>query len=147
MREIICTGCNNSLFISEEHFHSSEVVFDCSSCGSAIKQNENGQWLVFAETELENECQSTLESIDLKCLQCNSTDIVKNVRAVDRSHSNSINDLKLEVYENPNALFFKGVYEGRLKANICVDCGFVMWNISVIEARSLKRHQNKNIKR
>lgn len=40
----------------------------------------------------------------MKCLQCASERIVKNVRVVDRGYKNVKYDLKLEVDEKPNAI-------------------------------------------
>ncbi|PHS10662.1 MAG: hypothetical protein COA78_10900 [Blastopirellula sp.] len=76
----------------------------------------------------------------MKCLQCNSERIVMNVRAVDREQHHK-HDLTLEVYENPDAWVFKGVHEGVLKGNVCADCGFVMFSLSVSDAQKLERHQ------
>ena len=80
----------------------------------------------------------------MKCLQCESKNIVKNVRAVDKGHNNYKSDLELQVHENPNALIFKGTYYGVLKANVCVDCGFVMFSVSIADAKTLQLHQNKS---
>jgi len=76
----------------------------------------------------------------MKCLQCDSTDIVKKVRVVDKGDGSSKSDLNLEVYEDPSALIFKGTHKGKLSANVCVDCGFVMFTVSTRTARELKRY-------
>ena len=75
----------------------------------------------------------------MKCLQCQSERIVKNVRAVDKGESNMTLDLSLEVYSDPQAWIFKGTQRGVLKANVCVECGFVMFNVSVEDAKNLER--------
>ena len=80
----------------------------------------------------------------MKCLQCSSEDIVQNVRAVDHGDANHKYDLQLEVYENPAAWVFKGAHQGVLRANVCADCGFVMFSVSVGDASELKRHKNAN---
>ena len=77
----------------------------------------------------------------MKCLQCESERIVKNVRAVDRGDTNMKLDLRIEVYDNPDAWIFKGAVEGILKANVCVDCGFVMFAVSTEDAEKLERYQ------
>lgn len=77
----------------------------------------------------------------MKCLQCESTRIVTNARAVDRGEGNYKSDLKLEVYGNPDAWIFKDTHASPLKANVCADCGFVMFFVSVDEARQLERQK------
>ncbi|MCM8543347.1 MAG: hypothetical protein NE328_23965 [Lentisphaeraceae bacterium] len=77
----------------------------------------------------------------MRCLQCQSTDIVKDVRVVDHTDSLHKVDLKLEVYAKPDAWIFKEAHEGTLKANVCAYCGFVMLNVSVDDAMKLKKKQ------
>lgn len=77
----------------------------------------------------------------MKCLQCESSRIVADVRAVDHGHGNGKLDLKLEVYGKPDAWIFKEAHAGILRANVCADCGFVMFSVSVKDARKLERHQ------
>ena len=78
----------------------------------------------------------------MECNQCGSNDIVRNVRAIDMNDSFNKN-LRLEVYEDPNALLFRGTYEAELKANICANCGFVMWFVSKGDAAEMKRIKNR----
>ena len=80
----------------------------------------------------------------MKCLQCESERIVKNVRALDCGDSNMKLDLRIEVYDNPDAWIFKGAVGGTLKANVCVDCGFVMVAVSTADAQKLERYQKKS---
>ncbi len=75
----------------------------------------------------------------MKCLQCGSEDLVRDVRVVDRGDGNLRQDLKLEVYDNPGALIFKGAHEGKLVAQVCVECGFVMLSVSKKDAEILKK--------
>ena len=75
----------------------------------------------------------------MKCLQCGSDDIVKNVRIVDRGDHNTRHNLSLEVYAKPSAWIFKEAKQGILKANVCADCGFVMMSVSKSEAIMLKK--------
>ena len=79
----------------------------------------------------------------MQCLQCQSADLVKDVRVVDRGDSDYKNDLVLEVYANPDAWIFKGAKTGALRANVCVDCGFVMMHVSKATARTLKKHKKR----
>ena len=47
------------------------------------------------------------------------------MRIVDRGHHNAARNLSVEVYENPEAIIFKGTHEGVMHATICADCGNV----------------------
>lgn len=77
----------------------------------------------------------------MKCLQCGSTDIVLNVRAVDHSHGGGIVDLMLQVYTHPTAMIFKGTRSFPMHANVCVACGFVMLNVRSDHARRIQQIQ------
>ena len=45
MKEIICTNCKDSFEVTEDHFHSRRMEFNCGLCGVDIKYNEeNGAW-------------------------------------------------------------------------------------------------------
>ena len=79
----------------------------------------------------------------MKCLQCESERIVKNVRAINYGHGGLRYDLRLLGYNNPDAWIFKDSYELVLKANVCADCGFVMFSVSIEDAQKLEYHQNK----
>lgn len=62
---------------------------------------------------------------DTRCAKCASPKIVPHVRIMDRGHfSGDAGDLSVVVYENPQALLFKGTHQGALAARICADCGF-----------------------
>jgi hypothetical protein len=58
-----------------------------------------------------------------QCPRCNSERLIPDVRIIDRGHNNSARDLSVEVYEQPDALIFKGTHLGILQATICADCG------------------------
>jgi ribosomal protein S27AE len=58
------------------------------------------------------------------CSKCNSSSIVPKVRIVDRAHYNLETDLTLVVYDNPDALMFKGGHSGQLSAWLCGECGY-----------------------
>lgn len=79
----------------------------------------------------------------ITCVQCGSDDIVKRVRIIDHGDNDWKRDLKVEVYEDPNAFIFKGTHEGKLSANVCADCGYVMLSVSPRTARELKRVQKR----
>ena len=45
MKKITCTNCDTSFEVSDEHYNSKTMEFNCSFCGVDIKKNtENGQW-------------------------------------------------------------------------------------------------------
>jgi hypothetical protein len=80
----------------------------------------------------------------MKCVQCGSERIVKNVVAIDHGHMNHPQDLQIGVYENPQALFMKGAHLANLKAHVCADCGFVMFSVPVEKARELAQFQKED---
>ena len=59
-----------------------------------------------------------------RCAKCGSTRLVPGVRVADRGDGNFSYDLSLEMYEHPQALFFKGTRRSVLTATVCGDCGF-----------------------
>jgi hypothetical protein len=75
-----------------------------------------------------------------ECLNCNNSNIASDIRVVDRAHGDSKRDLKLEVYEKPNALVFKGAHDASLRSDVCKDCGHVMFYIAVDKATELSAH-------
>ena len=77
----------------------------------------------------------------MKCLQCQSERIVKNISVIERGHNNFRRNLALEVYDDPTALIFKGPHEAKLKANVCCECGFVMLSVSISDAQMLEQIQ------
>jgi len=70
-----------------------------------------------------------------QCPRCNSKRLIPDVRIIDRGHYNSARDLSVEVYEQPDALIFKGTHLGVLTATICADCGNA--ELSVTNAEKL----------
>ena len=58
------------------------------------------------------------------CPKCKSTDVIKRARIADRAQGNAAHDLNVELYENPEAMIFKGTLKGPLRAWICGSCGF-----------------------
>ena len=58
------------------------------------------------------------------CPECSSEKIIEDVRVLD-STENYINaDLRVAVYEKPDALIFKQKIDTIVKAKVCADCGF-----------------------
>ncbi len=70
----------------------------------------------------------------MKCVQCNSTRIIENVRAVDFGDLDRRKDLTIEIAEKPEARVFKGMHEAKVTASVCADCGFVMHSVSKEDA-------------
>ena len=81
----------------------------------------------------------------MKCTQCQSDKIIENVRAIDRDTSRH-EDLSLEIYRDPNAMFFKEPLTLKLKPLICSDCGFVMFSLSTYSLNAIKKNIEKNRK-
>ena len=61
-----------------------------------------------------------------ECPKCQSTEIIPNVRILDRMSAADFDatDLTTVVYDNPGALVFKGKHLGFLNAQICGQCGY-----------------------
>lgn len=78
-----------------------------------------------------------------RCLNCDGSRIVSDVRVLDRGHSNLKGDLKLEVYKEPDAIFFKEPHQGTLRADVCEDCGHVMFFVTRNEAAELSKYSGK----
>ena len=76
-----------------------------------------------------------------KCLNCSGNNIVTEIRVVDRGEGNSKRDLKLEVYDNPDAFIFKGAHDASLRGDVCKDCGHVMLYIPVDKASEFAEHK------
>ncbi len=62
---------------------------------------------------------------NITCPKCKSEKVVPQARVMDRGHySGDAGNLTLVVYENPEALIFKGTHEGALYARVCGECGY-----------------------
>ncbi|HVQ35928.1 MAG TPA: hypothetical protein VMS31_00245 [Pyrinomonadaceae bacterium] len=59
------------------------------------------------------------------CSKCQSAKIIPQARIIDRADYSVNADLTVHVYENPEALIFKGTSKGTLRARICGECGYV----------------------
>ena len=70
----------------------------------------------------------------MKCTQCDSSEIVKGIRVVDRGEKNYKNDFMLEVEMDPNALFLKEAYSVTATASVCRSCFNVMFTLDSNEA-------------
>ena len=61
----------------------------------------------------------------LVCPKCTSEKMVPNARVMDRGQNNiDAGDLTVVVYEDPDALIFKGSHSAQLSARVCGDCGY-----------------------
>ena len=59
------------------------------------------------------------------CPKCKSEKVVPAARVMDRGHySADAGNLTLVIYENPDALIFRGSHEGTLWARVCGECGY-----------------------
>ena len=59
-----------------------------------------------------------------KCPKCGSTEIIPDVRVLDRGESNLTSDLQVAVDANPGAWVFKGRQISKLSAFVCASCGY-----------------------
>lgn len=66
-----------------------------------------------------------------ECPKCRSNVIIRNARVMDRGHGNAdAGALSLVLYEDPEALIFKGRHTFSLTAHICGACGFTEFYVS-----------------
>ena len=63
----------------------------------------------------------------MKCTQCGSSRIFRHLRVLDQVGESDKNDLALETHLNPQALFLTDAVSIPMAANVCVDCGNVMF--------------------
>ncbi len=60
-----------------------------------------------------------------QCPKCGSTNIIDNVKVVDRGDGNWQSDLQLATFRHPDALIFRGQQTTRVTACVCGECGYV----------------------
>jgi predicted nucleic-acid-binding Zn-ribbon protein len=65
-----------------------------------------------------------------KCPKCASQRLIKGIRIFGHRLDDSKSDLTVEIYEEPDALIFKGTHQGTLQAWICGDCGLTELYVS-----------------
>lgn len=60
------------------------------------------------------------------CSKCQSDKVIPQICIMDRGHySTDAGDLTLVLYEDPEAMFFKGKHDGLMYARACGNCGYV----------------------
>lgn len=70
----------------------------------------------------------------MKCVQCASQRIARNVRIREGSHSFPI---IVQTFDEPDATFCKGKRSYRASANICSDCGYLMLTVPKNDAQKI----------
>lgn len=65
----------------------------------------------------------------MKCTQCGSTQIFRHLRVLDQVGDSDKSDLALETHMSPQALFLTDAVSIPVAANVCIDCGNVMFSI------------------
>jgi hypothetical protein len=64
--------------------------------------------------------------------------VVTGLRVIDRGENNYKNSFQIEIKLNPHKVVNTGAVHAKPLANVCSDCGFVMFSISKSEAQSIK---------
>jgi predicted nucleic-acid-binding Zn-ribbon protein len=59
------------------------------------------------------------------CPKCKSTHIVVDAKVRDRGHMNTVQDLSVSTFRNPDAVIFKETRLSTVSAWVCVACGFI----------------------
>jgi ribosomal protein S27AE len=75
------------------------------------------------------------------CPKCDSSDIIADVRAVDRGDGNASYDLHVATYRKPAALLFKGKQTSTLSAWVCGRCGYVEFYADAPDALKIDRDE------
>ena len=74
----------------------------------------------------------------MKCLQCDSEDIVRNVEVFDQT-AHGAGNLSIGIHRNPDAMLFKNTKLAKIKGNVCASCGYLMLSVSRMDAASLSK--------
>jgi|TARA_B100000959_G_scaffold258002_1_gene292557 predicted RNA-binding Zn-ribbon protein involved in translation (DUF1610 family) len=81
----------------------------------------------------------------MKCVQCGSHAIARHLRTVDHGDENWKREQTIEAYADPKAWIFKGTKSAALKANVCTECGYVMFTISKAAAKEIGKIKKVNV--
>jgi predicted nucleic-acid-binding Zn-ribbon protein len=60
-----------------------------------------------------------------QCHKCKSTEIIADVKVVDRGDHNAGHHMILAAFTDPDAFVFKGEVRTTVSAWVCAGCGFV----------------------
>jgi hypothetical protein len=75
------------------------------------------------------------------CQRCGSSKLMRSVTVADKQGDAGVGELQVVVDGVPDALIFKDRLYGKLKADICGECGHV--ELRVMNPRELYRHYRK----
>ena len=76
------------------------------------------------------------------CPECNSQEIIKDVKVLDRGDQYSTNIMQVAVDEYPDALIFKQRNYSNVKAEVCAGCGFIQF-YAIDPVKLLHAYQNR----
>lgn len=60
-----------------------------------------------------------------KCPKCLSTNVIADARVRDRGHYNSVSDMSISTFRNPDAKVFKDTRISDVSAWVCGACGYI----------------------
>lgn len=115
------------------HEKHEDAFESCWNCGTSREGTEDPAFQRKAEAELGVETAEVGRygpARPLVCCKCGSPEVIPEVHILDRGDANWRHDLEVEVYEKPNALFFRGAQPGTLSASICGRCGYAELYVS-----------------
>ena len=69
-----------------------------------------------------------------ECPECGSAKIVKDAEVREQGENYVSNSPTVVVFENPDALIFKGASHSTLRAEVCGECGFLQTYVTNPEA-------------
>lgn len=108
-------------------------MWECNKCHEKLEDSFEVCWNCGTSRDVSKDSQSQTDDSavePLVCSKCGSQEVIPDVRIIDRGHANSRRDLEVELYENPDALIFKGTHAGTLIASICGRCGYAELRVS-----------------
>lgn len=114
-----CPKCSEQV---EAAFHA------CWQCGTEkgapAEPGREGNAAAEVEARAPDSVADEPRSSPLACVRCDSTRMIPDQIVEDRSDHGG-GELHTVVYAHPNAWIFKNALRGRLRADICGDCGHV----------------------
>lgn len=110
----------------------------CPTCGESLPGSFELCWKCESENTVEVDEETAADVVDaafedvkaqMRCLACGSTRVIPDAHVADQGQYSS-GALRVVVYGDPDALFFKESLYGPCTANVCGDCGHVQLQAS-----------------
>lgn len=76
-----------------------------------------------------------------KCPKCDSTNVLADATAIDRSRNSNQTELTVATFRNPDAVLFKGQQSTSVSAWVCLECGFVEFYADSPQTLKAAKHE------